>query len=77
LHSDRAGSHAIPINCVKSREMVQGLHTTAHNRNMNEEADMLAKVATIGDPLPSDVFFHVIGTPVVRTQRPQNHRRPQ
>jgi hypothetical protein len=26
----------------------------------------LAKVAAKGDPLPSDVFFHTIGTPVVR-----------
>jgi hypothetical protein len=32
----------------------------------NEEADMLAKATTKGDPMPSDVFFHTIGTPVVR-----------
>lgn len=34
--------------------------------NKNEEADMLAKSVARGDPLPSDVFFHVIGTPMVR-----------
>jgi hypothetical protein len=35
-------------------------------RNKNEEADMLAKAAAKGKPLPSDVFFHTIGTPAVR-----------
>jgi ribonuclease HI len=33
---------------------------------MNEEADALAKAATRGEALPSDVFYHVIGTPAVR-----------
>jgi hypothetical protein len=33
----------------------------------NEEADALAKAAARGEVLPSDVFYHVIGTPVVRT----------
>jgi ribonuclease HI len=32
----------------------------------NEEADALAKAAAKGEALPSDVFYHVIGTPVVR-----------
>jgi ribonuclease HI len=32
----------------------------------NEEADALAKAAAKGDTLPSDVFYHVIGTPAVR-----------
>jgi hypothetical protein len=27
---------------------------------------MLAKATTKGDPMPSDVFFHTIGTPVVK-----------
>jgi ribonuclease HI len=35
-------------------------------RNKNEEADTLAKAAAKGEPLPSDVFYHIIGTPVVR-----------
>ena len=35
-------------------------------RNKNEEADMLTKAAAKGDPLPSDVFFHTIGTLAVR-----------
>jgi ribonuclease HI len=33
----------------------------------NEEADALAKAAARGEALPSDVFYHVIGTPVVRS----------
>jgi hypothetical protein len=32
----------------------------------NEEADALAKAAAKGEALPSDAFYHVIGTPVVR-----------
>jgi hypothetical protein len=35
-------------------------------RNKNEEADMLAKATAKGKPLPSDMFFHTIGTPAVR-----------
>jgi hypothetical protein len=33
----------------------------------NEEADALAKAAAKGEALPSDVFYHVIGTPAVRS----------
>jgi hypothetical protein len=36
------------------------------DRARNEEADVLAKAAARGETLPSDVFYHVIGTPVVR-----------
>jgi hypothetical protein len=32
----------------------------------NKEADAFAKVAARGETLPSDVFYHVIGTPAVR-----------
>jgi hypothetical protein len=32
----------------------------------NEETNLLAKATTKGDPMPSNVFFHTIGTPVVR-----------
>jgi hypothetical protein len=35
----------------------------------NEEADMLAKAAATGNPLPSDVFFHIIGILVVRNPK--------
>jgi hypothetical protein len=35
------------------------------DRNKNEEADVLAKAAAKGEALPSDVFYHVIGTPAV------------
>jgi ribonuclease HI len=36
------------------------------NHAKNEEADALAKAAAKGEALPSDVFYHVIGTPAVR-----------
>jgi ribonuclease HI len=36
------------------------------DRSKNEEADVLAKEAARGEALPSDVFYHVIGTPAVR-----------
>jgi hypothetical protein len=32
----------------------------------NEEADALAKATAKGEALPSDVLYHVIGTPAVR-----------
>jgi hypothetical protein len=37
------------------------------DRAKNEEADALAKAAARGKSLPSDVFFHVIGTPAVQS----------
>jgi ribonuclease HI len=36
------------------------------DRARNEEADALAKAATKGETLPSDMFYHIIGTPTVR-----------
>jgi ribonuclease HI len=36
------------------------------DRARNEEADALAKAAARGETLPSDVFYHIIGTPAVR-----------
>jgi ribonuclease HI len=35
------------------------------DRARNEEVDTLAKAAAKGETLPSDVFYHVIGTPAV------------
>jgi ribonuclease HI len=35
------------------------------DRARNKEADALAKAAARGEALPSDVFYHVIGTPAV------------
>jgi ribonuclease HI len=35
------------------------------DRAKNEEVDALAKAATRGEALPSDVFYHIIGTPAV------------
>jgi hypothetical protein len=32
------------------------------DRNKNEGADALAKASAKGEPLPSDVFYHIIGT---------------
>jgi hypothetical protein len=37
------------------------------NRAKNEEAGALAKAAARGEALPSDVFYHVIGTLAVRS----------
>jgi ribonuclease HI len=37
------------------------------DRAKNEEADALAKAAARGEALPSDVFYHVIGTPAVHS----------
>jgi ribonuclease HI len=37
------------------------------DRAKNEEADTLAKAAARDEALPSDVFYHVIGTPTVRS----------
>jgi ribonuclease HI len=37
------------------------------DRAKNEEADALAKAAARGEALPSDVFYHVIGMPAVRS----------
>jgi ribonuclease HI len=39
------------------------------DRAKNEEADALAKAAARGEVLPSDVFYHVIGTPPFAAQR--------
>jgi ribonuclease HI len=51
------------------------------DRAKNEEADTLAKAAAKGEVLPSDVFYHVIGTPAVHnpeglqiTQDADGHR---
>ena len=51
------------------------------DRNRNEEAGALAKAGAKGEALPSDVFYHVIGTTVVRnpeglqiTQDAEGHR---
>jgi hypothetical protein len=38
-------------------------------RNKNEEVDALAKAVAKGEALPSNVFYHVIGTPVVRNPK--------
>jgi ribonuclease HI len=39
------------------------------DRAKNEEANALAKAATKGEALPSDIFYHVISTPVVRNPK--------
>jgi hypothetical protein len=39
------------------------------DKSKNEDADMLAKVTAKGDSMPSDVFFHMIGTPMVRNPK--------
>jgi hypothetical protein len=66
LHSQGAGPHAIFISHAKSGETIHGITLQHIDRSKIEEADMLAKAATRGDPIPSDVFFHTIDIPVVR-----------
>jgi hypothetical protein len=55
------------LSVVRSLEKQFKRLTLQHiDRNKNEEVDMLAKAVAKGDPRPSDVFFHTIGTPAVR-----------
>jgi hypothetical protein len=65
---------------LRPRKTVQGLHQHV-DCNKNEDADALAKAAAKGEALPSDVFYHVIGTPAIRnlegmqiTQDVEGHR---
>jgi hypothetical protein len=55
------------LTAVRSLEKQFKGFTLQHvDRAKNEEADALAKAAAKGETLPFDVFYHVIGTPVVR-----------
>jgi ribonuclease HI len=55
------------LTAVRSLEKQFKGFTLQHvDRARNEEADALAKAAARGEALPSDVFYHVISTPVVR-----------
>jgi ribonuclease HI len=55
------------LTAVRSPERQFKGFTLQHvNRARNEEVDALAKAAARGETLPFDVFYHVIGTPVVR-----------
>jgi hypothetical protein len=59
-------SHA--LTAVRSLERQFKGFTLHHvDRAKNEEADALAKAAARGKALPSDVFYHIIGTPAVRS----------
>jgi ribonuclease HI len=56
------------LTAVRSLERQFKGFTLQHvDRAKNEEADALAKAAARGEALPSDVFYHVIGTPAVRS----------
>jgi ribonuclease HI len=53
---------------VRSLErQFKGLTLQHVDRAKNEEADALAKAAARSEALPSDVFYHVIGTPAIRS----------
>jgi hypothetical protein len=55
------------LTAVRSLERQFKGFTLQHvDRARNEEAGALAKAAARGETLPSDVFYHVIGTPAVR-----------
>jgi hypothetical protein len=47
------------------KRQFKGITLQHVDRPKNEEADTLAKAAGKGEALPSDVFYHVIGTPAV------------
>jgi ribonuclease HI len=56
------------LTAVRSLERQFKGFTLQHvDRARNVEDDALAKAAARGEALPSDVFYHVIGTPVVRS----------
>jgi ribonuclease HI len=56
------------LTAVRSLERQFKGFTLQHvDRAKNEEADALAKAAARGEALPSDVFYHVIGTPAVHS----------
>jgi ribonuclease HI len=56
------------LTAVRSLERQFKGFTLQHvDRAKNEEADALAKAAARGEALPSDVFYHVIGTPAIRS----------
>jgi hypothetical protein len=55
------------LTAIRSLERQFKGFTLQHvDRARNEEADALAKAPARGETLPSDVFYHVIGSPVVR-----------
>jgi ribonuclease HI len=70
------------LTAVRSLEKQFKGFTLQHvERNKNEEAGTSAKAVVKGKALPSDVFYHVIGTPTVRnpeglqiTQDADGHR---
>jgi hypothetical protein len=54
---------------VRSLERQFNGFTLQHvDRARNEEADALAKAVARGEALPSDMFYHVIGTPAIRNR---------
>jgi ribonuclease HI len=56
------------LTAVRSLERQFKGFTLQHvDQAKNEEADALAKAAARGEALPSDMFYHVIGTPAVRS----------
>jgi ribonuclease HI len=56
------------LTAIRSLEKQFKGFTLQHvDRARNEEADALAKAATRDKALPSDVFYHVVGTPAVRS----------
>jgi hypothetical protein len=58
------------LTAVRSLEKQFKGFTLQHvNRARNEEADALAKAAAKGETLPTNVFYHVIGTPAVRNPK--------
>jgi hypothetical protein len=51
---------------LKSGETIQEVLIQHVDKSKNEETDALAKAATRGDPMSSDVFFQIVEDPIVR-----------
>jgi ribonuclease HI len=62
---DPALMQYLTVVCSLERQF-KGFTLQHVDRAKNEEADALAKAAAKGEALPSDVFYHVIGTLAVR-----------
>jgi ribonuclease HI len=66
------------LSVVRSLERQFKGFTLQHiERNKNEEADMLAKAAAKGEPLPSDMFSHDRYTSCKKPRRPTDNTRPR
>jgi hypothetical protein len=62
IFNKRPCTHVVSHGCSSLERQFKGFTLQHVDRARNEEADALAKAAARGETLPSDVFYHVIGT---------------